>query len=124
MDNIKVSVTFILPGRVLLTQDEAEHLEKEKEGNGFETTKMQVRLDLKSNKTETITVRSRKCRTATQTLNLTNEAYHYMIGREALLPYTEKSWNKLGPKAKLELHLKGICDSLGGISYSYKVFED
>lgn len=42
MSEIKMSVSITLPGNVMLTQDEAAHLEKEKAGMGYELTKLKV----------------------------------------------------------------------------------
>ena len=72
-----------------------------------------------------ITFHTRKCKPATQSLNISKEAYEYMIGKDSC-----PSWSKLGKwaamseKGRLEAHLQRTVEHLGGISYTYQVFED
>lgn len=119
-NEIKVSLSVTLQGSVMLSQEQAKALEEEKVGTGYDTFSM--RVEGKSKKDiQTITVKTRKCKPVGQSLNLSMDAYEYMIGKEA--PYFVKSrdWEKLTKKQRLEAHLKRICKELGGVSFTYAV---
>lgn len=60
-----------------------------------------------------------------QRINMTEEAYNEFTSKQK--PYWFKNphdWVKCSPKERLELHLARICDSLGGTSFTYNVFDD
>lgn len=132
MSEIKVSVSITLPGSVMFTQAEAEQLEKEKTGTGFDTKSMVVedkvwdkKLKKQVTKSERITFKCRKCRPAPMTISLSKEAYEYMRSAESVLsPFKHHQWKGLKPDARLELHIKRLCEALGGLSYTYKVLDD
>lgn len=132
MSEIKVSVNITLPGSVMFTQAEAEQLEKEKTGTGFDTKSMIVeskiwdkKLKKQVTKSERITFKYRKCRPAPMTISLSKEAYKYMRSAESVLsPFKPYQWKGLKPDARLKLHIKRLCEALGGLSYTYKVFDD
>ena len=117
MSEIKVSVSITLQGGVMLTQAEAEQLEKNKVGTGYDLTKIKVKG--KKGNADIINMRTRKSRTATQTISMFKEAYEYC-------PPSIKQfvWTKMKPVQRLEAHLDLICKHLRGISYTYKVFDD
>lgn len=123
MSEIKVSVSITLQGGVMLTQAEAEQLEKNKVGTGYGLTRIKVK-DRKGN-ADVLNVRTRKSRTATQTISMYKEAYEYMTSKDSC-PSSIKQfvWVKMKPVQRLEAHLDLVCKSLGGISYTYKVFDD
>lgn len=132
MSEIKVSVSITLPGSVMFTQAEAEQLEKEKAGTGFDTKSMVVedkvwdeKLKKQVTKSERITFKCRKCRPAPMAISLSKEAYEYMRSAESvLLPFKSHQWKGLKSDVRLELHIKRLCEALGGLSYTYKVFDD
>ena len=123
MSEIKVSVSITLQGGVVLTQAEAEQLEKNKVGTGYDLTRIRVK-DKKGN-ADVINVRTRKFRTITQTISMCKEAYEYMTSKDSC-PTSIKQyvWAKMKPIQRLEAHLDLICKHLRGISYTYKVFDD
>lgn len=132
MSEIKVSVSITLPGSVMFTQAEAEQLEKEKTGTGFDTKSMIVegkiwdkKLNKQVTKSERITFKYRKCRLASKIISLGKEAYDYMRSSDSVLtPFKPYQWKGLKPDARLKLHIKRLCEALGGLSYTYKVFDD
>lgn len=132
MSEIKVSVSITLPGSVMFTQAEAEQLEKEKTGTGFDTKSMVVedkvwdkKLKKQVTKSERITFKCRKCKPASKTISLSKEAYDYMRSSDSVLtPFKPWQWKDLKPDARLEFHMKRLCEALGGLSYTYKVFDD
>ena len=123
MSEIKVSVSITLQGGVMLTQAEAEQLEKNKVGTGYGLTRIKVKN--KKGNADVLNVRTRKSRTATQTISMYKEAYEYMTSKDSC-PSSIKQfvWVKMKPVQRLEAHLDLVCKSLGGIFYTYKVFDD
>lgn len=124
MNEIKVSLSITLQGGVMYSQEQAKALEKEKVGTGYDTFNMRVE-GLKDGKkdAETITVKTRKCKPAGQSLNLSMDAYDYMTGKEAPYFVKAKDWERLTKKQRLEAHLKRICEELGGVSFTYTVHD-
>lgn len=118
MSEIKVSVSITLQGGVMLTQAEAEQLEKNKVGTGYNLTRIKVGGNASS-------IRTRKFRPATQTISMCKEAYDYMISKDSC-PHGIKEfrWKKMNPIQRLETHLDLVCKHLNGTSYTYKVFDD
>ena len=125
MNDVKVSLSIILQGGVMYSQEQAKALEKEKVGTGYDTFNMRVE-DLKDGKkdAETITVKTRKCKPAGQSLNLSMDAYDYMTGKEAPYFVKAKDWERLTKKQRLEAHLKRIVEELGGVSFTYAVLDN
>lgn len=125
MNEIKVSVSIILQGRVLLTQEEAETLEKEQPGTGFENH-TQIVTDSKNKKNKHIIHYSTvKQKTVMQSIKFCKEAYKYMTAKDYCPEWEKmKNWSTMSKKQRLESHIKRLMEHLGGISYSYKIFED
>lgn len=123
MSEIKVSISITLQGGVMLTQAEAEQLEKNKVGTGYDLTRIKVKG--KKGNSDIINMRTRKFRTATQTISMYKEAYEYMTSKDSCPPSIKQFvWTKMKPVQRLEAHLDLICKHLRGISYTYKVFDD
>ena len=108
----------------MYSQEQAKALEKEKVGTGYDTFNIRVE-GLKDGKkdAETITIKTRKCKPAGQSLNLSMDAYDYMTGKEAPYFVKAKDWERLTKKQRLEAHLKRICEELGGVSFTYAVLD-
>lgn len=125
MNEIKVSVSIVLPGSILFTQEEAETLEKEQSSKGFEKHTQVVENPNNRKDKQTIHYQTRKCRTACQSIKIYKESYLYMTGKSSC-PEWEKinKWSGMSKKERLESHLQRLTEHLGGISFTYKVFED
>lgn len=125
MNEIKVSLSITLQGGVMYSQEQAKALEEEKVGTGYNTFSVEVE-ELKDGEknTETITVKTRKCKPAGQSLNLSMDAYEYMIGKEAPPFVKARVWERLTKKQRLEAHLKRIVEGLGGVSFTYAVLDN
>lgn len=124
MDDIKVSVTFTLQGRVLLTQEEANTLEKENVGYGYNSESVTI-YNHQQKKKETFTFKTRKQRIITQTLNIGKEAYLYMISKDSCPSgITMFIWGKLNKQKRLEEHLKLIAKQLNGTLKEFFIFDD
>lgn len=123
MSEIKVSVSITLQGGVMLTQAEAKQLEKEKAGTGFDITKLKVE-DKKGNK-DVLSIKTRKYKSCSQSINMSKEAYDYMTSKDSCLPNIKSYvWAKMNKTQRLEAHLDLVCKALKGTSYTYKVFDD
>lgn len=123
MSEIKISVSITLPGGVMLTQAEAKQLEKEKAGTGFDITKLKVE-DKKGNK-DVLSIKTRKYKSCSQSINMSKEAYDYMTSKDSCLPNIKSYvWAKMNKTQRLEAHLDLVCKALKGTSYTYKVFDD
>ena len=122
-NEVKVSVTITLQGGVMLTHEEAKAREKQGLAS-YDNFSMEV-SDAKGENKEVIHFQTRKSVPAIQVLNITNEGYNTMID-ELIIPYWSKAgaWVGINSKMRLEAHLQRICESLGGMSYTYTVFED
>ena len=123
MGEIKLSVSITLQGGVILSQAEADKLKKKKVGTGYDLTRVKVKN--KKGNADVLNVRTRKFRTATQNISMYKEAYEYMTSKDSC-PTSIKQyvWAKMKPVQRLEVHLNLACKHLGGISYTYKVFDD
>lgn len=74
---------------------------------------------------EIITFHTRKCKPATQSLNMSKEAYEYMIDRDSCPSWSKPGkWAAMSEKERLEAHLQRTAEHLGGVSYTCQVFED
>lgn len=123
MSEIKISMSITLPGGVMLTQAEAKQLEKEKAGTGFDITKLKVE-DKKGNK-DVLSIKTRKYKSCSQSIDMSKEAYDYMTSKDSCLPNIKSyMWAKMNKKQRLEAHLDLVCKALKGTSYTYKVFDD
>lgn len=125
-NEIKVSLSVTLQGSVMLSQEQAKALEKEKEGTGYDTFNMRVE-DKKSDGKEdvqTITVKTRKNKPASQSLNLSMDAYNYMVSNKAPYFVKPRDWERLTKKQRLEAHLRRIVEGLGGVSFTYAILDN
>lgn len=118
----KLTVTITLPGRVLLSEEEA----KERGDEGYSTFRIEV-IDYvnKKKKREVFQIKERNCREAKQTININNDSYYYMIKDSSRPTEIKKSvWSQMPKKERIEYFLDGLCKALGGTSYTYHVFND
>lgn len=124
MNEIKVSVSIVLQGSILFTQEEAETLEKEQSGSGFDN-QTQVVENLNGKGGRVVHYKTRKCRPACQSIKLCKEAYLYMIDRNSCPEWEKtKKWAAMSKKERLESHLQRLTEHFRGTSYTYKIFED
>jgi hypothetical protein len=143
MNEIKVNLSIVLPGRTLLSKEECLKTtqkvieKKSKNGKIFKKVvsiqvedwskmnKHSMKVEAKGEKPEIITFHTRQSRPALQTLNMTKEAYEYMIDKNCCASWVKfNRWATMSEKERLESHLQRTVEHLGGISYTYKVFED
>lgn len=132
LQDIKLSATFILPGRILVaekpiskkgkTQEELQQM-KEK---FYATHKMETITFRCGGKQETIHIFTRKGKPATQKMNMNKSAYDYMISSESYAAANKSlyEWNRMGKTAKITAHLEAIADSLNVKLLYFNILED
>lgn len=137
---IKVSLTIGLPGAIMWSKEKCLKTIKEtittKNGRKRTVTKVVEDWDKMEKHTmrvtdkdgtnpEIITFHTRKCKPATQSLNMSKEAYEYMIDKNSCPSWSKPNkWAAMSEKERLEAHLQKTVEHLGGISYTYQVFKD
>ena len=140
MSEIKVSLTIALQGSTMFSKEECLKITQEtittKKGRKRTVTKAVEDLSKMENNTlrvtdkngtnpEIITFHTRKCKPATQSLNISKEAYEYMIDKDSCPSWSKPGkWAAMSKKERLEAHLQRTVEHLGGTSYTYQVFED
>lgn len=114
MNNIKVNLSVVLPGRTMLSEQECSQNPEESYDNNTLVVK-----------NERIQFQTRKCKNARQCLNISEEAYDTMVSKTSCPGWVESQhWVTLSKEQRLRKHLWRICQTLGGISYTYNVLED
>lgn len=145
MEEIKVSLTIVLPGSAMFKKEECiktvnKTIEKVNKKTGKKYKKnieVQVesydKVDKNSIKvsdkggvnSEIITFTTRKCKPATQSLNINKEAFLDMMNKDSCPAWIKKNkWISMGKKERLESHLQRIMEHFNGLSYTYQVFDD
>ena len=140
MSEIKVSLTITLKGSVMFSKEECLKTTQEtittKKGRKRTVTKAVEDLskmekntlrvtDKNGTNPEIITFHTRKCRPATQSVNMSKEAYEYMISKDSCPAWIKVGkWYVKSKRERLEAHLQKTVEHLGGTSYTYKVFDD
>lgn len=140
MSEIKLSLSVELRGRTMFSKEECLKTTQEaittKNGRKRTVTKVVEDWDkmkkhtkrvtgTKDTNPEIITFHTRKCKPATQSLNMSREAYEHMIDKNSCPSWSKPSkWAAMSKKERLEAHLQRTVEHLGGVSYTYQVFED
>ena len=144
MNEIKLSLSIELQGSTMFSKEEClktthKVIEKKtKAGKIYRKTikvkvedwdkmeKCSMRVtDKDGTNPEIITFHTRKCKPAAQSLNMSKEAYEYMISKDSCPPcFKPREWSTMNKKERLEVHLKRTVEYLGGTSYSYQIFGD
>lgn len=140
MSEIKLSLSIELRGSTMFSKEEClkttQKVITTKNGRKRTVTKVvedwdkmnkhTIRVtDTNGTNPEIITFHTRKCKPATQSLNISKEAYEYMIDKDSCPSWSKPGkWAAMSEKERLEAHLQRTVEHLGGISYTYQVFED
>lgn len=144
MSEIKLSLSIELQGSTMFSKDEClktthKVIEKKTKAGKIYKKTIKVRVEdwdkmekhtvrmagINGANPEIITFHTRKCKPATQSLNISKEAYEYMIDKDSCPSWSKPGkWAAMSKKERLEAHLQRTVDHLGGISYTYQVFED
>lgn len=141
MDNIKVSLTITLEGRVMYSKEEClkttqktvQYYDKKTRKKHTKTVEEEERnmdkMDSHTLKVKTypkevvLTYSTRKCKPAKQVINLSSTAYNHMVTTcpEGIKP---NLWSRMSKKERLIAHLDMIAEGLGGTRESFTVFDD
>lgn len=122
-NNIKISLTISLPGSTMYSEKEVTSSKKE-DKTKINNHSIKVSGN-KEQKPSTIYFTTRKCKPATQTINLTKEAFDYMISDSCPEWITNKgNWKRKNKLQKVEEHLNRMAEYFGGEILSYKIFEE
>lgn len=144
MNEIKVSLTIGLPGAIMWSKEEClktTHKVIEKKTKAGKVYKKTIEVQVEDwDKTEKHTMRvtdkgganpeiitfhTRKCKPVAQSLNISKEAYEYMIDKGSCPSWSNPNkWAAMSKKERLEAYLQRTAEYLGGTSYTYQVFED
>ena len=139
--SIKVNLSIVLPGSTMLSEQECSKQLKDtiiKKGkkkiitktvyNKENNTENRIFLDYKDNDgirhREPLFFMTRNTIPCKKSINISKEAYDYMISTEC--PAWEKmgEWKQLSRIKRLTSHMQRICDNEGGISFELQIFED
>lgn len=134
IDN-KLSLTFVLPGRTIMSSQECEKNPKENcNTHRIILSETKGKGKNKKTKTEPFYVHTRKARPASQHINMSTEAYLHMLNtpvnaKLAKVVKTNKfktirAWDLLSEHDRLKHHLDLIAHDLHAISYEYEILED
>ena len=141
---VKVSLTIGLPGAIMWSKEEClktTHKVIEKKTKTGKIYKKTIEVEVEDwdkmekhtmrvaetngANPEIITFHTRKCKPTKQSLNINKEAYEYMIDKNSCPSWSKPGkWATMSKKERLEAHLQRTVEHLGGISYTYQVFED
>lgn len=144
MSEIKLNLSIELPGSTMLSKEEClkttrKVIEKKTKAGKIYKKTIEVKVEdwdkmekhsmrvanINGPSPEIITFHTRKCKPATQSLNMSKEAYEYMINEDSCPSWSKPGkWTAMSEKERLEAHLQRTVEYLGGISYTYQVFED
>ena len=134
MNDVKVSLNVILPGRTMFSKQEC--LKQLKEPVNKRNKKSKVKTVSDPTKTdkftmtvgtgrnkEVIEVHIRRCKPVVQSINLTHDAYEFMTSLDARIG-NSRLWKSMSKTKRLEANLIRYAESLGGVLKDYVIFED
>lgn len=127
----KIRLSFIVPGAGLLSSQECEKNPKEnyQENSVFLKYTTGKGKNTKT-KTKVVNFKTRKQKTATQSINICEDTYKYMISTPTEAKYNRKDkggkriWDSMSIKDRLKLHFDAMANDLHAISYSFEILGD
>lgn len=134
IDN-KLSLTFVIPGSTLVSSQECEKNPKKNSiTHKIVLTYTKGRGKHKKVVNKSLYIKTRKCKTATQHINMSTEAYLHMLNTPTTLKLTKlvrgengelkRAWDLLSNHEKLMQHLDLLAHDLKAISYEYEILND
>lgn len=125
MSVIKLTANFELPGSTMFGNQTCQKSLKECTEYNSLIIEDKVEKGKKTEvKREKIKFFTRKSIPALQVINISDEAYQYMISTEVPSFSTKSVWNKMNKEQKLIAHLNEIASNLGGKLIDYTVYPD
>lgn len=120
----KISLTIELEGSALIRKSKPEVIKHSVFKRNFEHRKQKDKDNSKMTKNNTFEYYSLVTKPATQHINISTEAYKYMISKECPSWIKPKIWMAMNEIQKLETHLQRICKHVGGKSFTYEILGD
>ncbi len=121
----KISLTIELEGSTLVRKSEPEYIKYSVTNKDLDPNKKWKGKDgSKIVKKGAIKYYPLIAKPAIQHINMSKDAYEYMISDECPSWVKPKMWAKMNEKQRLESHLQRTCEHLGGKSFIYKVLDD
>lgn len=126
MEDIKLSLTIVLPGSTMMSEQECS--KNSAENYNHFTMTVGSKHDRKN-----IHFATRKCKTAVMVMQLGKDTYDYFTAKSKNRRLDVQNcpswsrpdiWYNLSVEQRLKKHLARITADRGGISYTYAVFED
>lgn len=128
MNENKISLTFVLPGRTFVSSQVCEKNPKESIGN------KKIKGKGKKFKVTPVYVQVKKTKNAFQHLNISKESYLYMLNTptnaklarvvKVIKNKAMRAWDLLPEDTRLKHHFDLIAHDLNAISYSYEIIEE
>ena len=129
----KVSLTLVLPGSNMVSQQVAENKPKDYTEPNFLTIRT---FDEKTKKVkkETLVFNTRKSIDAAQVLKMSQEAYEAMLEESTSPKYNKivakvkgkliRVWDTMSEDARIKKHCELIAHDMGAIDFSYNILGD
>lgn len=140
--SIKVNLSIVLPGRTMLSEQEcSEKLIEWKYNKRTKRKEKIITVKYDSNKTtpnrlfldykdasgrhkEPIYFMTRNTIPCKKVINISKEAYDYMVSSECPEWARVGEWKQLSRIKRLTQHMQRICENENGISFEFQIFED
>lgn len=137
MTELKVSLSFFVPGANMLSSQECDKNPKE----NYNEDKMLIRLTRGKGKHQkerekSLIIRTRKQKLAIQKLNICEEAYKYMLSTPTSVKLSrptkrnkdgdviERVWDTMSVHERLKKHFDLLAHDFHAVSYSYETLDD
>ena len=125
MNVIKLTANFELPGSTMFGKEACQKSPKEYTEYNCLIVEDRVKEGKKIKvKREKLQFFTRKSIPALQVINMSEEAYQYMISNEVPSFSTKSVWNKMTKEQRLVAHLNETAAYLGGKLIDYTVYPD
>lgn len=128
----KLSLTLVLPGSIMVSQQVAEN--KPEELTEEHKVLFKSYKSKKDKSPEVITFRTRKSIPAKQVLKMTQEAYEAMLEESTSPKYNKviakikgkliRVWDTMSGDARIKKHCELIAHDMGAIDFSYNILDD
>ena len=140
--SIKVNLSIVLQGSTMLSEQEcSKQLIEYKYNKNTKKKEKVIRLaydvdkvtpnrlfldykDASGRHKEPIFFSTRNCITAKKSMNISKEAYNYMISSECPEWAKAGEWKQLSRIKRLTQHMQRMCENEGGISFEFQIFDD
>lgn len=137
MTELKVSLSFFVPGANMLSSQECDKNPKE----NYNEDKMLIRFTKGKGKHQKerekfLIIRTRKQKLAIQKLNICEEAYKYMLSTPTSVKLSrptkrnkdgdviERVWDTMSVHERLKKHFDLLAHDFHAVSYSYEILDD